>query len=433
MDGTMDVTGAAPALLDDWDRFIETTWERRPAVLRMPEGRPLIEPPELLEAMRAAADDWRAGGRRTFSMWADGTLLRSYDAYLPLASDATLPGYLERVMASPGGMKEFAFSQNNLHLHHPAIWRKARAFVRGLIERVGVPTDGVDCDTFLGAYRATPLGVHSDGASTFMMVLHGRKTMAVWPGHHFSDKGVRIVGSGLRRTIVEHDPTDALRDAVILSGEPGDVLYWPSTYWHTAISGDPPPATAVFNIGLFFGAPESSLLSEVVGKALKRALAGFEDLHTYPLDLAGADAPPAPQRERDALRLFRGIVLSEHVDAALQEWWCKRVSAVGFREVPPPRAATLAAGAARLDPGCVLLWQVAGQHVKVFANGHALSVPHTPALLELLPALRAGVSVPLGAGAAAGSGLARLVGDASARAALEHLHALDALIADEER
>src|SRR5207245_3009425 len=83
-----------------------------------------------------------------------------------------------------------------------------------------------DVELFVSNNRLTPFGIHRDPASNFTLVVQGRKRMRLWPEAFFT-----------RRPPMDAESYAAhLGQALTLEGEPGDLLYWPSSYWHVAES-----------------------------------------------------------------------------------------------------------------------------------------------------------------------------------------------------
>ena len=73
---------------------------------------------------------------------------------------------------------------------------------------------------FLRNHPTTSFGVHKDRASVFAFLLSGRKKILAWEEH------------GYRGEPFSSRYSAFLTNAQLLEGNPGDVLYWPSTHWH---------------------------------------------------------------------------------------------------------------------------------------------------------------------------------------------------------
>lgn len=103
-----------------------------------------------------------------------------------------------------------------------------RHFLAGLYARVGVPAHRAEVDLFAGSYARTRRGIHLDSAAVFCFVIEGRKRIRLWPGSTFPDD----VGYwyGLKGERKQRSKS------MCLDGEPGDILYWPASYWHVGES-----------------------------------------------------------------------------------------------------------------------------------------------------------------------------------------------------
>jgi 50S ribosomal protein L16 3-hydroxylase len=210
-----------------WSRFVRRFWGRRPTVIRQPFARAIASPAEVFAGMVAAADRVRTEDH-DFALTIDGVRVGAdVERWLPRRKDGSLEGLAARISADLRG-SDFAMFVRAFQLELGwEFWRRVRGFLRGLYVRVGLPADRAEVDLFSGSYPRSRSGIHRDSADVFCFVVDGRKRIRVWPRTAFSENSYWYgVGAGRRPRA----------GSTCLDGEPGDILYWPSSYWHVGES-----------------------------------------------------------------------------------------------------------------------------------------------------------------------------------------------------
>lgn len=366
-------------------------WGEKPTVASAKWLRPLVTLENLFEIMLAGVERWRLSGKRDFSIWLEGDIPARLESFVPLHEDGGIIEYYERLRATQK-VEEFTFAQHGLHKYNFHFWDTCRRAVTDLVETTGVPTDGVDTDTFLGAYSSTPRGIHTDQASTFMHILHGRKRMLVWPPNYFSEENAEIVGTPLRKTVLQCDLERALADAEVLEGEVGDILYWPASYWHLSTSDRPREFSIAVNIGLFIGEADRAMLYSVTQRALQSALRPFSAHQYYDVNQA------IPEVEATALARLRKLISGPVIEEEIADQWCRRLSSGGFRDPPPvleiiPSYSEESQFRLAAEYGKVVFWKVRSRQLVVYGFGQAVSLPLSDALLAKLSELAKGGQV----------------------------------------
>jgi 50S ribosomal protein L16 3-hydroxylase len=378
-----------------WDRFYSENWEKAPIVLSGCFPDPADAAGEILNSLKNAGDAWRAGERTNFGLWINGNRPEhEYERFFVDRQDASVCEYVDRVLAQ-AGVDEFCFTHFNLQQYEVPLWFRARNFLSGLLGLSGLPSDEIDLDIFTGRYAQTPGGIHTDAAGTFMCVLEGTKRMYVWPADYFDDKAVSFSGEGAVRTIVDTEYQAFLDDATELVGSPGDVLYWPSTSWHISIPEDSGAYTLVLNIGLFFSQKPAPLLRGVLDDLYDSFFSGrFNWGEAYPIRENDPQATlnMLPQMESDAAAVLAMPQLADLVAEMTRERWMQRVSAGGFRKIPPKGCEIEARNASHIqvDPRFPILHGRAQDGVTVAANGHLLKTPDDQVFVELIDCLNGG-------------------------------------------
>ncbi|WP_164417397.1 cupin-like domain-containing protein [Streptomyces salinarius] len=211
-----------------WDEAFEATAEcTRPAVLKVPDpsGR-LFRTEDVLEL---GASIIKSGD---VSVNVDGTLVKN--PVMPDTPPATVEEFEQFLseLALRNNARAVTYTRDYCLKHSDRVAMMTRAFTSGYVERLGVPTPGVNVVYIAGRYEETWIGLHNDFCSTFLVPVYGRKKIMLWPPEYFADS--------------EHDKKPALNgvcfghvdvspyasDAVVLDAGPGEILFIPENWWH---------------------------------------------------------------------------------------------------------------------------------------------------------------------------------------------------------
>ena len=161
---------------------------------------------------------------------------------LPQPKDISFEQYNERLRKSfVKGVSGYSLVLNNVLRSEPRVWLGVRNFLKGLCEKVGLPSGGVSAGIMIGQYSRTPFGVHMDaGRSALIFPVVGQKKYRFW-AEDYVKKNPEL------KEAVAYDKFEA--DSTCLIANPGDVVYWPSTAYHIAEEGK--RFTAMFSVGIF--------------------------------------------------------------------------------------------------------------------------------------------------------------------------------------
>lgn len=198
--------------------------------------------------------------------------------------------------------KRFGFVVNNLHLYDFDFWHASFPFFRQLFAKRGVPKGGVSFDLFLGNYRRTPFGIHKDSQDVYTWVLGGKKRFCLWPFERFAgrkeltlaydelekkDAQIRVQDEAEYRALID--------EAITLEGEPGDLMFWPASFWHVA---DNPEGSLALTVaaGLQF---DGDIIAAKGGTKQEATLAVKTACHFFHVP---APLDPQPLREDAVLR-----------------------------------------------------------------------------------------------------------------------------------
>lgn len=426
----------AARLTDDaefWPRFAREHWEREPLRIAGPPGAPLLSEGELFDGLVAAAeryreagDDFRAPHERTarLRLLVDrAARLNDVEGILPAQADGGLAGFHRRAHERLGG-RPFELIANDFQEHSPALFARLKRFLRGLYAQVGLPAQRAEAAVFLRDHAVTSFGVHRDDASVFLFVLSGRKRILAWPPGSFDPRAVL--------STVDYERLRA--SAVVLEGEPGDVLYWPSSYWHVGEADD--GLSVSVNLGLHLGHRPAGEIAAAAARLAEEGYAGDEQVDTYafdPDDPRGSAGRLPPAVSGLAAAMAQAVAAGA-LERSLRLAWLNQATGYGFRRVPaaePRRPVAEGDLVARAGEPLVFLPWGEGE-VACSADGRSFAVPSSPGLLRLLRTLDGGA--PWRAGdlldaCARGDGEERrLLGSVLAR-----LRSLRALLVIEER
>jgi len=375
-----------------WPKFARQFWEKKPTVFRERFETPLFPPEEVFCALRrAAADD---SAPRT--VWVDQVYVPSARdrVHLPSNEDKSFTDYCCGLPSA-----DVCVVHYELQRYSPEIWMRARGFLLDVMNVVGLPTKA-DIDVFYGRYRATPRGPHTDTAGNFSFVIEGRKKMLMWPPGYFESRRLSVTRNGSDGMKDIANPRSYHRfakDAVVLEGGPGDVLYWPSSYWHMAVSEEFAPTMAL-NIALYVREQPAHILTDIAASALGEILMGSSEfIDTF--TTRGKKLAGSLRTLPDEYRFLLGTLRTETLSLAIRKAWLRHVSALAFKSLPPPEN-NVELGDKDTVVGrneCPIVWIPAGDRWLMFAaNGACFVTPNSPALLRAFSALNAGKCLQVG-------------------------------------
>lgn len=305
------------------------------------------------------------------------------DQHGPRREDQSLNGFFARVRQQIGDLP-VGLNIHKLEKSQPELWFQFREFIHDLNTITGeLPSGRWDIDTFLGTYKTTPLGIHRDNASVFVIGVMGHRTYYTWPGDYFKP-GDEALSTLDTKAIQTH-----LDQAVCMELGPGDLVYWPSSNWHFVASDGQP--SAVISVSAYFG----KNLSEVVGNHIRHLVAeqlrsnDFNRIYTL-----GEEPTDPPRQLTAALDLVKKTIDSSQVSAALQRLWLTFLSSDGLHPVFPDAAAKLQlADEISVNPKFPIISKEAGNNeLLIAANGHAYLAPvgNNAAIIRTLERLNNG-------------------------------------------
>ncbi|MGC0417154.1 JmjC domain-containing protein [Embleya sp. AB8] len=370
----------------DWDEFTARYWDRRPVLIKAVRPAPF----ELREVFATTTLATRPPGSYLMppnAQFAVGRFQQSEPAnWFPRAEDGTFDGYRRRLdaeLAAFAQERRYALVVHAFHAFHAGQWERQRAFFEPLWERVGLPLSGAITTLFHGNYDHTPVGVHKDRFATFLFALEGRKRMRFWRARPWTEPVT---------TVLDYQPY--LATSFTAEPEPGDLLYWPSDYYHVGESIDGGAATSV-NVGvpreahraiydvddLLLGKTPDTMVDPDAGLVRLPAATAPLSVPEPPTDGA---LPALPEALEQTLRVFQEYRDPDRMREQLASLSLRNWSASGLCPVPPPETPRPLDDDTAVRARARVLYEPVGEALLCAANGHVLHTALTRRQLEPL-------------------------------------------------
>jgi hypothetical protein len=146
---------------------------------------------------------------------------------------------------------DFSLIINNVQSLDHDIFSKSCFFLNDLYKKTGFPKSGALLDLFWSNSKKSSLDLHKDEQEVFTFVIEGKKKFYTWPFEYFQNI-LNLPGYLKYKThpLDGFDFESHLDHAIALEAEEGDMIYWPSNYWHIGVSDSDFPALTL-GLGLF--------------------------------------------------------------------------------------------------------------------------------------------------------------------------------------
>lgn len=377
-----------------WSHFVERHWEKSPLVIKQPFTTPLANEEELFGALVDACDQYRCGERESLpesernarvrfnlghARAGHAQLMTDVGKHLPQFADGSVEGYARRLARESGDI-QFELIVHHFQAFSAELWLRMSGFFRGLYEFVGIPAENSEAVVFLRNHETTSFGLHQDAAGVFMFILKGRKRVLTWPQEFFAGKA---------NSFCTLDYQQFRGDALILEGEPGDVIYWPSSHWHVAESFGPLSASISLGLRLHYD-PVKEVL-----RHLGRAVGAPPVVDTYPFHPDGLQqsAGVMPAAMEAAFETVKAVCRGSELEGLIKLAWLNRVTSFGFLKVPPPLPRrTLGDGEViRGRPGHPVVWVPWDDgRIACSANGHSFKIKGSAQVIRMIELLNTG-------------------------------------------
>jgi hypothetical protein len=381
-----NVDEVVPRGVDEfWSSFVEQYWEKSSKVLsgKETDAFPKISPEELFIAVCACADSFLAGDEQRVRLYVDGdqidVLGGGHGDLLPKLSDASFEEYNYR-MTERCGLHNYALVMADWHQFSNPLWRRILHTVDALARYVGISASRMDTQVFLGTYSQTPFGVHVDDASAFHFPVIGKKRLRFW-----EDSFVKQTPSLRQARQYEQFSSNS----VVNEATPGEIIYWPSHYWHVGESRGEFAVTWRFAYWIADGMRR---------RAMVKATDVFDKLRRTPL-VSLPHTPLRCDRISGVEEVLEDVVTaaqSHELRRRIIATWLEQCSAFGFLRVPAPEPqdansdglrlkAPFRLYAARVDENCLC----------VSAAGSSRFIADSTETAELVDSLNSGAVIAL--------------------------------------
>jgi hypothetical protein len=376
--------------------FADRYWGKRPVVIRAPFPDLIVSSRSAFAALVTASESFRAcTDVPKMRVNVDGGfLLADMDQRLPLPSDLNIDAYAERLRGWLAG-RPFLLTLEEYYRYDLPFWRALRSWLRGLYARVGLPSSFFLPNLWFGIYERTPFGIHTDHAETFAYLVMGKKRFLVWPYEVFSSSRAYRTPGGDHLGTAHYEPH--LGRAIVLEGRPGDLLYWPESYWHLGVSDGVSPTLSCNFAYVNRELPRHEGLELVLRELSHLARdAGGEALtaDSYSFDFAqpAATAQMLPAQVQRAREVLGALVGHASLDDALQRAWLNRVTGLGLRDLPSLRTGLVLGDGdwVQGNPDDPIVCLPMEEHHLVSANGLTLTAPPDPSVAALVSRLNEG-------------------------------------------
>jgi hypothetical protein len=376
-----------------WEEFLAEPKSKGPVLLKKPFARPLATAEELFDVLCEMADDVRTGNLVPMHLQISvghGIHFADRAPMLPRREDRSIRGWGERITRELGRTPFEFHVRDGMQGYDGGLWVRGREVMQGLVRAMGIPPGGAKIETFSGRYDHTSSGIHLDTSDVLSFVVDGPKKMYFWPEGTFKRREDPERAYPLYWTSGTGAYEKYLDSAICLEGEPGDVFYWPRSYWHIAAS-DMSTWTTTLNISVEWFAPPGAALMY----ALDAAGMMYSGAEPAPYDVGASikdPAVPPPGSLLRELESFRASVASPMVEEVIKEVWLRIVTGCGFLRPPRP----VDAPSLRDDDVLVadarypILTVPSGDQLLVSACGHVRRVRPTAGVTRLVERINQG-------------------------------------------
>lgn len=377
-------------MFPDCARFVADHWEQRPVVLRDP-GFGLCDHQQVFSALQNARAMARAGAirdPRDVSFHEGDAVVVDPAPFLPLDVETSLAEYLARLSTTVA--KEFTLLVNNFQQFSLPLARAMRQFMRNLFQQLGrMPAGVVTSHLMVSRYGVSPFAVHKDPNSVFTFLVSGRKTLRVWPFEALAERTQQPFAEHRQLRLYDFDYRPFSASGIPLDGEPGNILYWPSSFWHVGEADAEQVHVSLHLTCDLHAEPRGEVVDLLQQYAEStRSATDWQDSYDLPSRVDSGPLQPPAQITRALVSLKQALETT--IDVQLKAMWLGRMSAQGFATMPRPlahRVVDVRTAQLSVDGDFPVFWDVADGYVTLAAHGQVVRFAVRPWTEQLLAAL----------------------------------------------
>ncbi|GCF10362.1 cupin domain-containing protein [Dictyobacter arantiisoli] len=385
----------------DWDTFVSQYWQKEPVVLH---DTVLSSADDIFQTVILACEKYCAQEEGVYlKLYVNGKqILQDLPQYLPHTEDGSPKGYEQRLQRELNA-ESFILFITGFERYNAKLYHRAQDFLSHLFQHTGIPAGHAELELFLGRYTYTPGGIHKEECTNFQWVIDGDKTMHTWPESTWNTETLSVN--------LQHDPTsheeeyfledvslnDTRHGSKALRGKAGDILYWPSKYWHV---GETPELSMAITLAIYMhGRPYQEVL-QTVQQLVEQHIGSSNIAPAYPFPTSTNTSLESalPASLHQPFAIIKELTSTRLLQQALLERWLKRASNLSLSktlELLPEKVFTEAESIHYVSPRPILYTQLDPQTFLYAANGHCATINTEIHLAQLLDFLNTGATITI--------------------------------------
>lgn len=394
----------------DWEHFMAEYWDQAPVLIKGYHKETIISEEDFFTLFKLQSEQILAGKRAGLTLYDKNRVSLSgenasirfrtgIEDYLPHNKFADLRDYLNW-LASVDRFNEFCVYADSPHTYKH-IWEKMKGQFREIFRHTNMSPHGMNTDLFIGNYERTNFGAHKDQLSNFMFLVFGTRRMLLWSEHTWK----KVLNNPDNNKLVVQNYEPFREEAIVVEMEAGDMLYWPSEYWH--VGENDGTLSGSINIDYV----ESDSLTEVenvIGNSLTKIIRQESANHTknydrdyfhFEEDESAQMSLPDNITERYKL-LIRHFANPQLFTFFLESEWLRKISAMGFIKGLQPRetpAGVSAAAVVRSDKDYPVYYKAIDDKLVLAHSGVLKVLDLEDGLIRLVEHLNKGGNIPASA------------------------------------
>ena len=189
-------------------------------------------------------------------------------------------------------------------------------FTDELYKHIGFPNRFSEMGLYIGNYKKTPFGVHVDPCDVFSFPVVGTKKFRIWRPEYIKKN---------KSLIESHFYEKHKKNSDLLSAQPGDMAYWPSSAWHIAESDG--AFSATWSLGVWVDKTHAEVISEVFNEIIKKELKKIGQTKTVQLNKNINELPELYKKSAELL----SQLTKKRLEAEFLKSWKILISKKGLK------------------------------------------------------------------------------------------------------